>query len=151
MNIFKTIAYKLIGLSGSGIWRSPEKAIELANNQIMLGVRDINASIKQSGMVSQIEKEKIKLSEELQSFKKAFQNNELDIDYAVDRILQIEKKYEELDQKIEELNSVSSSIKNRANEINQNDEDFNKEMKELGKITLKERQDLLEAEKIWGR
>ena len=113
---------------GSGLFRSPKKANELIDEQIFLTMKSINGEFKKDSLLKEIEEERLKISLEMETFIKNYENGEINETVANLTINKLEQKYKDLEMKIDELNGVRENIKAFDSRNKEKEQEFNDEL-----------------------
>ena len=113
---------------GSGLFRSPKKANELIDEQIFLTMKSINGEFKKDLLLKEIEEERLKISLEMETFIKNYENGEINETVANLTINKLEQKYKDLEMKIDELNGVREDIKAFDSRNKEKEQEFNDEL-----------------------
>jgi transcriptional regulator with XRE-family HTH domain len=113
---------------GSGLFRSPKKANELIDEQIVLTMKSISGEFKKDSLFKEIEEERLKISLEMETFIKNYENGEINETVANLTINKLERKYKDLEIKIDELNDVREDIKAFDSRNKEKEQEFNKEL-----------------------
>ena len=113
---------------GSGLFRSPKKANELIDEQIFLTIKSINGEFKKDSLLKEIEEERLKISFEMETFIKNYENGEINETVANLTINKLEQKYKDLEMKIDELNGVREDIKAFDSRNKEKEQEFNDEL-----------------------
>ena len=113
---------------GSGLFRSPKKANELIDEQIVLTMKSINGEFKKENLFKEIEEERLKISLEMETFIKDYENGEINETVANLTINKLEQKYKDLEMKIDELNDVRENIKAFDSRNKEKEQEFNEEL-----------------------
>lgn len=113
---------------GSGLFRSPKKANELIDEQIFLTMKSISGTFKEDSLLKEIEKERLKISLEMETFIRNYENGEINETVANLTINKLEQKYKDLEIKIDELNGVREDIKAFDSRNKDKEQEFNEEM-----------------------
>lgn len=113
---------------GSGLFRSPKKANELIDEQIVLTMKSISGEFKKDSLFKEIEEERLKISLEMETFIKNYENGEINETVANLTINKLEQKYKDLEIKIDELNDVREDIKAFDSRNKEKEQEFNKEL-----------------------
>lgn len=113
---------------GSGLFRSPKKANELIDEQIILTMKSISGEFKKDSLANEIEEERLKISLEMETFIKNYENGEINETVANLTINKLEQKYKDLEMKIDELNGVRDDIKSFDSRNKEKEQEFNEEL-----------------------
>ena len=113
---------------GSGLFRSPKKANELIDEQIFLTMKSISGTFKEDSLLKEVEEERLKISIEMETFIKNYENGEINETVANLTITKLEQKYKELEIRIDELNGVREDIKAFDSRNKDKEQEFNEEM-----------------------
>lgn len=113
---------------GSGLFKSPKKANELIDEQIFLTMKSINGEFKKDSLLKEIEEERLKISLEMETFIKNYENGEINETVANLTINKLEQKYKDLEIKIDELNGVREDIKAFDSRNKEKEQEFNNEL-----------------------
>ena len=113
---------------GSGLFRSPKKANELIDEQIFLTMKSISGTFKEDSLLKEVEEERLKISIEMETFIKNYENGEINETVANLTINKLEEKYKDLEIKIDELNGVREDIKAFDSRNKDKEQEFNEEM-----------------------
>lgn len=113
---------------GSGLFRSPKKANELIDEQIVLTMKSISGEFKKDSLFKEIEEERLKISLEMETFIKDYENGEINETVANLTINKLEQKYKDLEIKINELNDVRADIKAFDSRNKEKEQEFNGEL-----------------------
>lgn len=113
---------------GSGLFRSPKKANELIDEQIVLTMKSISGEFKKDSLFKEIEEERLKISLEMETFIKNYENGEINETVANLTINKLEQKYKDLEIKIDELNDVREDIKAFDSRNKEKEQEFNDEL-----------------------
>lgn len=113
---------------GSGLFRSPKKANELIDEQIVLTMKSISGEFKKDSFFKEIEEERLKISLEMETFIKDYENGEINETVANLTINKLEQKYKDLEIKINELNDVRADIKAFDSRNKEKEQEFNEEL-----------------------
>lgn len=113
---------------GSGLFRSPKKANELIDEQIFLTMKSINGEFKKDSLLKEIEEERLKISLEMETFIKNYENGEINETVANLTINKLEQKYKDLEMKIDELNGIRENIKAFDSRNKEKEQEFNDEL-----------------------
>lgn len=126
--MLKELIQRFSGM-GSGLFRSPKKANELIDEQIFLTMKSINGEFKKDSLLKKIEEERLKISLEMETFIKNYENGEINETVANLTINKLEQKYKDLEIKIDELNGVREDIKAFDSRNKEKEQEFNDELK----------------------
>ena len=113
---------------GSGLFRSPKKANELIDEQIFLTMKSISGTFKEDSLLKEVEEERLKISLEMETFIRNYENGEINETVANLTINKLEQKYKDLELKIDELNGVREDIKAFDSRNKDKEQEFNEEM-----------------------
>lgn len=113
---------------GSGLFRSPKKANELIDEQIFLTMKSISGTFKEDSLLKEVEEERLKISLEMETFIRNYENGEINETVANLTINKLEQKYKDLEIKIDELNGVREDIKAFDSRNKDKEQEFNEEM-----------------------
>ena len=113
---------------GSGLFRSPKKANELIDEQIVLTMKSISGEFKKDSLFKEIEEERLKIFLEMETFIKDYENGEINETVANLTINKLEQKYKDLEIKINELNDVRADIKAFDSRNKEKEQEFNEEL-----------------------
>lgn len=113
---------------GSGLFRSPKKAHDLIDVQICLTMKSIKGEFKKDSLLKEIEEERLKISLEMETFIRNYENGEINETVANLTINKLEQKYKDLELKIDELNGVREDIKAFDSRNKDKEQEFNEEM-----------------------
>ena len=113
---------------GSGLFRSPKKANELIDEQIFLTMKSISGTFKEDSLLKEVEEERLKISLEMETFIRNYENGEINETVANLTINKLEQKYKDLELKIDELNGVREDIKAFDSRNKEKEKEFNEEM-----------------------
>lgn len=125
--MLKELIQRFSGM-GSGLFRSPKKANELIDEQIFLTIKSINGEFKKDSLLKKIEEERLKISLEMETFIKNYENGEINETVANLTINKLEQKYKDLEIKIDELNGVREDIKAFDSRNKEKEQEFNDEL-----------------------
>lgn len=125
--MLKELIQRFSGM-GSGLFRSPKKANELIDEQIVLTMKSISGEFKKDSLFKEIEEERLKISLEMETFIKNYENGEINETVANLTINKLEQKYKDLEIKIDELNDVREDIKAFDSRNKEKEQEFNKEL-----------------------
>lgn len=134
--MLKQLIQRLSSSIGSGLFRSPRKANDIIDEEIILTMKSISGSFKQSKMMKEIEQERLKIQIEQEEFIKKYENGEINDDIANLTINKLTQKYEELEIKVDELNGVRQDIKALDSKTKQKEKEFNEEMQKHRKRSI---------------
>lgn len=134
--MLKQLIERLSSSIGSGLFRSPRKANDIIDEEIILTMKSISGNFKESKMMKEIEQERLKIQIEQEEFIKKYENGEINDDIANLTINKLTQKYEELEVKIDELNGVREDIKAFDSKTKQKEKEFNDEMKKHRKRSI---------------
>lgn len=134
--MLKQLIQRLSSSIGSGLFRSPRKANDIIDEEIILTMKSISGNFKESKMMKEIEQERLKIQIEQEEFIKKYENGEINDDIANLTINKLTQKYEELEVKIDELNGVREDIKAFDSKTKQKEKEFNDEMKKHRKRSI---------------
>lgn len=126
--MLKELIQRFSGM-GSGLFRSPKKANELIDEQIFLTMKSISGEFKKDSLLKEIEEERLKISLEMETFIKNYENGEINETVANLTINKLEQKYKDLEIKIDELNGVRENIKAFDSRNKEKEQEFNDELK----------------------
>ena len=113
---------------GSGLFRSPKKANELIDEEILLTIKSISGTFKEDSFLKEVEEERLKISLEMETFIRNYENGEINETVANLTINKLEQKYKDLELKIDELNGVREDIKAFDSRNKDKEQEFNEEM-----------------------
>ena len=114
--------------TGSGLSRSPNKASQIIDEEIFLTMKSISGTFKQDSLLTEIEKERLKISLEMEAFIKSYENGEIKDDLADITINKLTQKYKDLEIKVDELNGVRKDIKAFDSRNKDKEQEFNEEL-----------------------
>lgn len=113
---------------GSGLFRSPKKANELIDEQIFLTMKSISGTFKEDSLLKEVEEERLKISLEMETFIRNYENGEINETVANLTINKLEQKYKDLELKIDELNGVREDIKAFDSKNKDKEKEFSEEI-----------------------
>lgn len=125
--MLKELIQRFSGM-GSGLFRSPKKANELIDEQIFLTIKSIGGTFKKDSLLKEVEEERLKISLEMETFIRNYENGEINETVANLTINKLEQKYKDLELKIDELNGVREDIKAFDSRNKDKEQEFNEEM-----------------------
>lgn len=122
----------------SGLYRNSLHANKLIDDEIISSIGSISGMIKESGLSEEIEKERLKISKELDEFLLSYHNGSINSDIANSMSDKILEKYKALEIKVDELNDIRQSIKNYDSISKEKEIELEQEMKKHKKRTIYE-------------
>ena len=125
--MLKELIQRFSGM-GSGLFRSPKKANQIMDEEILLTMKSISREFKQDSLLKEIEEERLKISLEQEEFIKKYENGEINDDIANLTINKLTQKYKDLEIKVDELKSVREDIKAFDSRNKDKEQEFNEEM-----------------------
>ena len=125
--MLKKLIQRFFGM-GSGLFRSPKKANQIMDEEILLTMKSISGEFKKDSLLTQIEEERLKISLEMEAFIKGYENGEIKDDIADITINKLTQKYKDLEIKVDELNGVREDIKAFDSTNKDKEQEFNEEM-----------------------
>lgn len=125
--MLKELIQRFSGM-GSGLFRSPKKANQIMDEEILLTMKSISGEFKKDSLLTQIEEERLKISLEMETFIKNYENGEINETVADLTINKLEQKYRDLENKVDELNGVREDIKAFDSKNKDKEQEFKKEM-----------------------
>lgn len=126
--MLKELIQRFSGM-GSGLFRSPKKANQIIDEEILLTMKSISGEFKKDSLLTQIEEERLKISLEMEAFIKAYENGKIKDDIADLTISKLTQKFQSLENKVDELNSVREDIKAFDSTNKDKEQEFKEEMK----------------------
>ena len=125
--MLKELIQRFSGM-GSGLFRSPKKANQIMDEEIFLTMKSISGEFKKDSLLTEIEEERLKISLEMESFIKGYENGEIKDDIADLTISKLTQKYKDLEMKVNELNGVREDIKVFDSKNKDKEQEFKEEM-----------------------
>ena len=125
--MLKELIQRFSGM-GSGLFRSPKKANRIMDEEILLTMQSISGEFKKDSLFTQIEEERLKISLEMEAFIKGYENGEIKDDIADLTISKLTQKFQSLENKVDELNSVREDIKAFDSASKDKEQEFKQEM-----------------------
>ena len=125
--MLKELIQRFSGM-GSGLFRSPKKANELIDEQIFLTMKSISGTFKEDSLLKEVEEERLKISLEMETFIRNYENGEINETVANLTINKLEQKYKDLELKIDELNGVREDIKAFDSKNKDKEKEFSEEI-----------------------
>lgn len=125
--MLKELIQRFSGM-GSGLFRSPKKANQIMDEEILLTMKSISREFKQDSLLKEIEEERLKISLEQEEFIKKYENGEINDDIANLTINKLTQKYKDLEIKVDELKGVREDIKAFDSRNKDKEQEFNEEM-----------------------
>ena len=112
----------------SGLFRSHAKLNQIMDEEILLTMKSISGEFKKDSLSKEIEEERLKISLEMEAFIKSYENGEIKDDIADLTISKLTQKYKDLENKVDELNSVREDIKAFDSANKDKEQEFKAEM-----------------------
>lgn len=125
--MLKELIQRFSGI-GSGLFRSPKKANQIMDEEILLTMKSISREFKQDSLLKEIEEERLKISLEQEEFIKKYENGEINDDIANLTINKLTQKYKDLEIKVDVLKGVREDIKAFDSRNKDKEQEFNEEM-----------------------
>ena len=123
--------FKRIYGGGSGLNRSPRKAHEIIDEEILLAMKSINEEFKKDSLLIEIEEERLKIDLELSIFLKNYEDGEISNSVVDETVNKLTQKYQDLESKVDELNDIRAEIKGLDSKSKEKEKEFEHELKKL--------------------
>lgn len=123
--------FKRIYGGGSGLNRSPRKAHEIIDEEILLAMKSINGEFKKDSLLIEIEEERLKIDLELSIFLKSYEDGEISNSVVDETVNKLTQKYQDLESKVDELNDIRAEIKGLDSKSKEKEKEFEHELKKL--------------------
>lgn len=123
--------FKRIYGGGSGLNRSPRKAHEIIDEEILLAMKSINGEFKKDSLLIEIEEERLKIDLELSIFLKNYEDGEISNSVVDETVNKLTQKYQDLESKVDELNDIRAEIKGLDSKSKEKEKEFEHELKKL--------------------